>query len=82
MRRPYCRAHTRPTNKTQGLNCKKAILQTIEGFRSFFKRRLRKPDGVPAATFSLRLKGCQRRFNHRHDNLYLELLRPRQHYPL
>ena len=54
----------------------------IEGFWSYAKRRLQKFNGVPAATFYLHLKECERRFNHRHDNLYLELLRLLRHYPL
>lgn len=54
----------------------------IESFWSFAKRRLQKFNGVPAATFSLHLKECEWRFNYRHDNLYLELLRLLRHYPL
>ena len=54
----------------------------IEGFWSFAKRRLQKFNGVPAETFYLHLKECEWRFNHRHDNLYLELLRLLRHYPL
>jgi transposase len=54
----------------------------IESFWSFAKRRLQKFNGVPAATFYLHLKECEWRFNHRHDNLYLELLRLLRHYPL
>jgi transposase len=54
----------------------------IESFWSFAKRRLQKFNGVPAATFYLHLKECGWRFNHRRDNLYLELLRLLRHYPL
>ena len=54
----------------------------IEGFWSFAKRRLQKFNGVPVATFHLHLKECEWRFNHRRDNLYLELLRLLRHYPL
>jgi transposase len=54
----------------------------IESFWSFAKRRLQKFNGVPAETFYLHLKECEWRFNHRHDNLYLELLRLLRHYPL
>lgn len=54
----------------------------IESFWSFAKRRLQKFNGVPAETFHLHLKECEWRFNHRHDNLYLELLRLLRHYPL
>ena len=54
----------------------------IESFWSFAKRRLQKFNGVPAASFSLHLKECEWRFNYRHDNLYLELLRLLRHHPL
>src|SRR5436305_4580746 len=54
----------------------------IESFWSFAKRKLQKFNGVPVATFHLHLKECEWRFNHRHDNLYLELLRLLRHYPL
>jgi len=54
----------------------------IESFWSFAKRRLQKFNGVPAASFAVHLKECEWRFNHRHDNLYLELLRLLRHYPL
>ena len=54
----------------------------IESFWSYAKRRLQKFNGVPAATFNLHLKECEWRFNHRHDDLYLELLRLLRHHPL
>ncbi len=54
----------------------------IESFWSYAKRRLQKFNGVPAANFNLHLKECEWRFNHRHDNLYLELLRLLRHHPL
>lgn len=54
----------------------------IESFWSFAKRRLQKFNGVPAASFHLHLKECEWRFNHRHDDLYLELLRLLRHHPL
>src|SRR5919112_654182 len=54
----------------------------IESFWSFAKRRLQKFNGVPATTFHLHLKECEWRFNHRHDDLYLELLRLLRHHPL
>jgi len=54
----------------------------IESFWSFAKRRLQKFNGVPVTTFSLHLKECEWRFNHRHGNLHLELLRLLRHHPL
>jgi transposase len=54
----------------------------IESFWSYAKRRLQKLNGVPVATFALHLKECEWRFDHRHDDLYLELLRLLRQYPL
>ena len=54
----------------------------IESFWSYAKRRLQKFNGVPPVTFNLHLKECEWRFNHRHHNLYLELLRLLRHHPL
>jgi transposase-like protein len=52
----------------------------IESFWSYAKRRLAKFNGVAKRTFALHLKECEFRFNHRHDNLYLALLKfIRQH---
>ncbi len=50
-------------------------IKGIESCWSFAKRRLQKFNGVPAHTFYLHLKECEWRFNQRHDNLYLALLK-------
>jgi len=47
----------------------------IESFWAFAKHRLAKSKGIPRHTFYLHLKECEFRFNHRKDNLYLEMLR-------
>ena len=47
----------------------------IESFWSYAKRRLQKFSGISTATFCLHLKETEFRFNHRRDNLYLELPR-------
>jgi transposase-like protein len=47
----------------------------IESFWSYAKRRLAKFNGVPKHTFYLHLKETEFRFNHRRDNIYLELLK-------
>jgi transposase len=60
----------------------KSHINGIESFWSFAKRRLQKFNGVPAETFYLHLKECEWRFNHRHVNLYQELLRLLRRYPL
>jgi transposase-like protein len=54
----------------------------IESFWSYAKRRLQKFNGVPTENFYLHLKECEWRFNHRHGNLYRELLRLLRRYPL
>ena len=47
----------------------------IESFWSYAKRRLAKFNGIPANLMVLFLKETEFRFNHRHQNLYLLLLR-------
>jgi transposase-like protein len=54
----------------------------IESFWSYAKRRLQKFNGVPAGTFYLHLKECEWRFNHRHGELYQEVLRLLRNHPL
>jgi transposase-like protein len=54
----------------------------IESFWSYAKRRLAKFNGVPAKTFELHLKETEFRFNLRHDNLYLALLKLLRNNPL
>ena len=54
----------------------------IESFWSYAKRRLAKFNGVAQHTFYLHLKETEYRFNHRHDNLYLELLKLLRNNPL
>ena len=54
----------------------------IESFWSYAKRRLSKFNGVPKHTFYLHLKETEFRFNHRRDNLYLELLKLLRNNPL
>ena len=54
----------------------------IEGFWSFCKRRLSKFNGMNGKLFYLHLKECEFRFNHRHDDLYLLLLRELRNNPL
>ena len=54
----------------------------IESFWSYAKRRLAKFNGVAKHTFYLHLKETEYRFNFRHDNLYLELLKLLRNNPL
>lgn len=60
----------------------KSQINGVESSWSFAKRRLQKFNGVPAETFYLHRKGCEWRFNHRHDDLYQELLRLLRKHPL
>ena len=54
----------------------------IESFWSFAKRRLAQFNGIAKHTFALHLKECEFRFNHRHDNLYLAMLKLLRDNPL
>ncbi len=54
----------------------------IESFWSYAKRRLQKFNGVPTRTFYLHLKECEYRFNHRHENSQLLLLKLLERFPL
>lgn len=54
----------------------------IESFWSFAKRRLQKFNGVAPHTFYLHLKECEWRFNMRHRDLYVELLKLLRKHPL
>ncbi len=54
----------------------------IENFWGIAKVRLYKFRGMDKKTFYLHLKECEFRFNHRHDNLYLLLLKIIRNKPL
>ena len=54
----------------------------IESFWSFTKLRLAKLRGIRAQYFFLHLKESEGRWNHRHDNLYLLLLKNLRSEPL
>jgi transposase len=54
----------------------------IESFWSFAKRRLAQFNGVAKHTFALHLKECEFRFNHRHESLYLAMLKLLRENPL
>lgn len=59
-----------------------AHVNGIESFWSFSKRRMQKFNGISVETFNLHLKECEYRFNHRKKNLYRELLKLLENYPL
>jgi len=54
----------------------------IESFWSYAKRRLRKFNGISKNTFTLHLKECEFRFNHKDQNLYDIILKMLQKNPL
>ena len=54
----------------------------IESFWAFAKQRLRKFHGLKKEKFYLHLKECEFRFNHRHKDMYSELLRAFRKHPL
>ncbi len=54
----------------------------IESFWSFAKHRLIQFKGICKHTFALHLKECEFRFNHRHHDLYLTLLKLLRQNPL
>jgi transposase-like protein len=54
----------------------------IESFWSYAKRRMAKFNGIPKHTFYLHLKETEYRFNHRRDNIYLEILKLLRNKPL
>lgn len=74
--------HYRVNHGTNEFANSQSHINGTESFWSYAKRRLQKFNGVPAETFYLHLKECEYRFNHRHDNLYQELLRLLRRYPL
>jgi transposase-like protein len=53
----------------------KAHINGIENFWGLAKMRVAKFRGLNRATLHPHLKECEFRFNHRHDNLYLLLLK-------
>lgn len=62
--------------------CGENHINGIESFWSYAKRRLAKFNGLHKHTFYLHLKETEFRFNHRCDNIYLELLKLFRKYPL
>ena len=55
--------------------CGDQHINGIESFWSYVKKRLIKFNGIDKKMFDLHLKETEYRFNHRHRNLYLDLLK-------
>jgi len=60
----------------------KCHVNGIEGFWSYAKRRLAKFNGLSDKMFYLHLKECEFRFNHRHTDLYVIMIRKLKINPL
>ena len=74
--------HFRGNHGNNGFARGESHINGIESFWSYAKRRLAKFNGVPAKTFEVHLKETEFRFNHRHDNLCLTLLKLLRNNPL
>ena len=61
--------HCRVFHSENGFARGKSHVNGIENFWSFAKRRLAKFNGCSSAAFVLHLKGCEWRYNHRHEDL-------------
>ena len=76
-------------NKTLRVNhgqnefaCGERHINGIESFWGYAKKRLIKFNGIDKKMFYLHLKETEYRFNHRHSNLYLDLLKLLRENPL
>ena len=74
--------HYRVNHSKNEFASKSSHINGIESFWGFAKTRLAKFRGVPERTFYLHLKECEFRFNYRHHNLYLLLLKIIRNRPL
>lgn len=73
--------HYRVNHGRNEFACGENHINGIESFWSYAKRRLAKFNGLHKHTFYLHLKETEFRFNHRWDNIYLELLKLFRKYP-
>jgi hypothetical protein len=69
-------------NKIEKLSGNENLINGIESFLSFAKKRLMKFHGIPESTFYLHLKECEFRFNYRHEDIYPVLLKIIRNNPL
>jgi len=58
------------------------LYSEIESFWSYAKKRPARSNGVVRRTLALPFKECEFRFNHRHGNFYLALLKLLREQPL
>lgn len=67
--------HLRVNHGDNEFACGDRHINGIESFWGYAKKRLIKFNGIDKKMFYLHLKETEYRFNHRHQNLYLDLLR-------
>ncbi len=69
-------------NKRGNSSGNENLINGIESFLSFAKKRLMKFHGIPESTFYLHLKECEFRFNYRNKDIYPILLKIIRNNPL
>ena len=69
-------------NKKEKLSRNENLINGIESFLSFAKKRLMKFHGIPESTFYLHLKECEFRFNYRNKDISPVLLKIIRNNPL
>lgn len=67
--------HLRVNHGDNEFACGDRHINGIESFWGYAKKRLIKFNGIDKKMFYLHLKETEYRFNHRHQNLYLDLLK-------
>ena len=70
--------HLRVNHGQNEFACGERHINGIESFWGYAKKRLIKFNGIDKKMFYLHLKETEYRFNHRHSNLYLDLLKLRR----
>ncbi|MBU3848627.1 MAG: IS1595 family transposase [Candidatus Acinetobacter avistercoris] len=74
--------HLRVNHGQNEFACGERHINGIESFWGYAKKRLIKFNGIDKKMFYLHLKETEYRFNHRHSNLYLDLLKLLRENPL
>ena len=74
--------HLRVNHSDNEFACGERHINGIESFWGYAKKRLSKFNGIDKKMFYLHLKETEYRFNHRHGNLYLDLLKLLRNSPL
>jgi hypothetical protein len=69
-------------NEKEYLSSNESLIDGIESFLFFTRKRLMKFHGIPESTFYLHLKECEFRFNYRNKDIYPILLKIIRNNPL